>query len=142
MRLLRDVAWSSESWLMSRKAMKMMKPMRPANVIATAAPIVMTTLMIAISRSAERRNTDSTPIIARWPPSSGSTGIRLSRPITGPAHQIARLASDCRTLSPDVGSTPIAASTARLTTICVPGPAIEISARRALLIGRRGWNDV
>ena len=74
--------------------MKMMKPVWPASEIATAAPIVMTTLMIAISRRADRRSTASTPIIARWPPSSGSTGIRLRSPMTGPAHQIARLAFD------------------------------------------------
>ena len=66
----------------------------------------------------------------------------MRRPMTGPAHQIARLAFDWCTLADDVGSTPIAASTARLTRICVPGPAIEINARRALLSGRLARNDV
>ncbi len=39
-------------------------------------------------------NTTSNPVCAMWPPSSGSTGTRLSRPITGPAHQIAAAASE------------------------------------------------
>ncbi len=74
--------------------MKITKPTRPVPSMNAAAPSVTPMLMMAITRNARSPTKFSKPVIARWPPSSGSTGIRFSMPIAGPAHQMAAAASD------------------------------------------------
>ena len=61
---LREVACSSCDWPISRNAMKNTNPVWPVTAIDTATPIVMTRLAIAISRSAGRRSTASSPVCA------------------------------------------------------------------------------
>ena len=60
------------------------------------------------------------------PPSRGRTGSRLKAPIAGPAHHTAVAAGELPRLYGSNGSTPIASSTPRLTTMWVTGPANEI----------------
>ena len=64
--------------------------------------------------------------------------MRLSSPITGPAHQIAHDAGESSIDSRTSGLTPIASRTATLVTICTAGPANEMPACSSREIGRVG----
>ena len=104
-----------------------------------------TTVRAMLNHSINRRECAgmmrSSAASTTWPPSSGSTGTRLNRPITGPVHQMARAgALDAYELRSS-GSIPIANNTARLTPICTAGPASEIPARSHGFSGRTGTND-
>ena len=78
------------------------------------------------------------PSEAIVPPSRGSAGRRFTRPITGPAHQMAYRAGDAVTESSESGFAPMANSRTRPTRISMAGPATAIRARSHRASGRAG----